>query len=205
MEVINLGEIPYSIAHQKQIQFRDEVIAGGAEKIITCSHPPVVTLGRQSTPMDITGWKGETVNIERGGKATYHGPGQLVVYPHIDLSKRNNDIHKYVRHLEDATVETLKRYGITAIGNPSKSADTTGVWVGEKKIASIGIAVKRWVTYHGIAINLFRDPLAFTGINPCGFSTDTMISLEELLGEKIDRQEFEKEFLTQLVDRISLK
>lgn len=205
MDVINLGEISYSLAHQKQIQFRDEVIAGGAEKIISCSHPPVVTLGRQSTPADITGWQGETVHIERGGKATYHGPGQLVVYPHIDLSKRNNDIHKYVRHLEDATVECLKPFGITAIGNPSRSPDTTGVWVGDKKIASIGIAVKHWVTYHGIAINLEKDPLAFTGINPCGFSTDTMITLEEHLGEKIDRQDFEKEFLKQLKDRICLK
>ena len=189
MEIKRLGLIDYQQAYKIQEAMRDEVISGAPEKLIACSHNPIVTLGRQSSDADLTGWSGETLKVSRGGKATYHGPGQVILYPIINLAKRNNDIHKYVRDLELACINTLKELGINAIGNPDGTEKTTGVWVGEKKIASIGVAVKRWVTYHGIALNVHHDPLAFSGINPCGFSTSTMTSLEEILGKKVDCQE----------------
>ncbi len=192
MEIINLGITDYQQAYEQQLFYRDKVIHGGSEVIIICSHHPIVTLGRQSSPEDITGWQGETLKIERGGKATYHGPGQLIVYPIINLQKRNNDIHRYVRVLEKAGCDLLSNYDITSIGNPDGTSKTTGIWTTStpsKKIASIGIAIKHWVTYHGMAINIYKDPLAFTGINPCGFTSSTMTSIEELINKKIDRNE----------------
>ena len=111
----------------------------------------------------------------------------MVVYPILDLSKRGNDIYKYLRYLEKSIVKVLADIDVDAKGDP----DSTGVWCGPKKIASIGVAVKRWITYHGLAFNLFSDPVAFSGINPCGMDQSTMTSLEDLLGFEIDRDYFE--------------
>jgi lipoate-protein ligase B len=194
LEKIDLGKTPYLEVYAYQKQLLSAVYQGATEKIIICSHPPVVTLGRQTTPEDIQGWTGEIVEIERGGRATYHGPNQVILYPIINLKKRNNDIHLYVRHLEEAVIRTLADYKIEAVGNPDGTAKTTGVWVGDKKIASIGIAVKHWVTYHGIALNVLHDPQAFSGINPCGFTANTMTSLEQLLGHSVDYSEVKSKF-----------
>jgi lipoate-protein ligase B len=189
MKIINLGEKDYKEALDIQMSHVSKLLEDkeGHEHLIICSHPPVVTLGRKTEKEDIGSWSGKTYEISRGGRATYHGPGQVVVYPIVNLSKRNNDIYKYLRQIERAMVLTLASYGVKAIGDP----ESTGVWVNNKKIASIGIAIKNWVTYHGLAINLYNDPLAFTGINPCGMSQDTMITLEALINRKVDRGEFE--------------
>ncbi len=200
MEIINLGEKDYKEALDIQMQYVEELMSDPSknEKLIICSHPPVVTLGRKTQKEDIGLWSGKVYEISRGGRATYHGPGQVVIYPIINLEKRNNDIYKYVRHLEDAMVLALKDYSIDSKGDP----DSTGVWVENKKIASIGIAIKRWVTYHGLAINLYNDPLAFSGINPCGMSQDTMISLESILGKKVERKVFEERLATHLKNQL---
>lgn len=188
MKISNLGLIPYQGAWEYQKSCVTRVTENrDREEIIICHHPAVVTLGKKSTPSDLCGWQGETVAIERGGKATYHGPSQIVVYPILDLKKRGNDIYKYLRNLEMGVVELLSLYGLSARGDH----ENTGVWCQEKKIASIGVAIKKWVTYHGIAFNIYRDEMAFKGINPCGFETNVMSSLEEMIHKKIGRESLE--------------
>lgn len=202
MELINLGEILYKDALDIQIDFVEKVRTGeSGEVILICSHPPVVTLGRKTRPSDLIDWKGAVYEVSRGGRATYHGPGQVVVYPILNLEKRGHDIYKYLRLLEKSIVKTLKDLGVDAIGDP----DSTGVWCNGKKMASIGVALKRWVTYHGLAFNLESDPMAFQGINPCGMGHSTMISLENLLGEKIERSFFEKKLEQNLLNLLSVE
>lgn len=191
MLIEDWGTIAYPEATAQQMGRVETVAGGGDERLIFCNHPPVVTLGRGSSEDDLSGWSGETLETSRGGKATYHGPSQIVIYPILDLKNdhrtfKARDLHGYMRALEVATCEALQAIGIKdAEARTTKIDDLslTGVWVGEKKIASIGIAVRKWVTYHGVAINVERDPLAFTGINPCGFQTSVMTCVEELLGE----------------------
>lgn len=196
IQVLDLGLIDYNDALSVQLKYVNEVQKDPQKKfLILCSHPPVVTLGRASTPEDLQGWSGETIEVSRGGKATYHGPSQLVIYPLLSLEHPHaeypelavRDLHSYLQFLENRVVQFLKLYDVKSQGgfSLSKKGDTddkneirTGVWIGEKKIASIGIAVKRWVSYHGIAINILSDPAAFGGISPCGFTANTMTTLE---------------------------
>ena len=215
-QIIDWGLIDYQQSLDKQLQLVEEVIADPqhAGYIILCSHPHVVTTGRQTKPEDIFSWKGPVIEISRGGRATYHGPSQVVVYPILNLQKPRagrgpQEIRGYLRALENAIVETLKDYGIEAVGKTPKKksdqdseTDETGVWVGHQKIASLGIAVKRWVTYHGAAINLDYDHEAFQGLNPCGFSPSTMVSAETLLSEKIDRNQFKNNLTTKLISQL---
>ncbi len=142
--------------------------------------------------------------FKKGGRATYHGPSQLVVYAIADLAKprtrrKSRDVVGFLRDIENAIVLTLKEYGVESFGKSfqQKSLDLsakeeTGVWIGDRKIASVGIAVKRWVTFHGAAINLDHDPNAFQGMSPCGFKSEVMISLEEHLRNPPTREEFKK-------------
>ena len=205
MIVENLGLINYQKAYERQLELRDKLMFERAqdEVLLVCSHNPIVTLGKKSTKNDLSGWSGDLIEIERGGKATYHGPGQIIIYPILDLSKRNNDIHLFLRHLEEATVETLKEFQVKASGNPSNSMETTGVWIKNKKIASIGVAIKRWITYHGIALNVNQDPLAFSGISPCGYKASTMISLEEITNKKIDKDKVESIYIRNILEKLN--
>lgn len=196
MKYVDWGLIGYEEAVNKQLELVHLVSEGDEEEqVIYCSHPPVVTLGRGTKEGDLMGWQGDVVEVQRGGRATYHGPSQLVAYPILDLSKRNRDLHKFIRNIERAVIDTLKSFEVVA----GVSEGNTGVWIGNKKIASIGIAVKKWVSYHGVAINLDFDPKAFTGLKPCGFTTETMVSLEELTGKKPNHEEF-LEKLKQFLD-----
>lgn len=206
------GLIDYASALQRQLDLVDLVSRELArETLVFCAHPPVVTLGRGTRPGDVFGWKGETVEINRGGRATYHGPNQIVAYPILDLNQRGRDLHLYMRKLEDAIVATLAEFGVTATGKSLQTAEgdeapveATGVWVGSRKIASIGIGVRRWVSFHGLALNIENDPNAFQGLKPCGFTTETMVSLEEILGAKPSReavQETLKQKLFSLLHR----
>ena len=200
IKVIDLGLCPYQIAHKLQLEFVEKVRHNPNEEyLIVCSHNPVVTLGKKTQDIDLCGWQGETHAIERGGRATYHGPGQLVAYPIVHLDKRNKDLYRFVRALENSMVLTLKDFALEAKGDP----DNTGVWVGDKKIASIGIAVRRWVTYHGLALNLEYDPQAFQGINPCGFSTSTMTNLKELIQWPMDRDEIQRKLTDYLTSELN--
>ncbi len=208
LEIEDWGLIEYEQALAKQIETLNEVSLRSKNdpsyfgKIIFCTHPPVVTKGRVTQPEDIFSWQGPVVEIQRGGRATYHGPSQVVVYPIIDISKprksRNvNEIHGFLRDFEKAIIDTLSDFGIEAEGkslhkkmNAEFGTEETGVWVGTQKVASLGLGIKKWITYHGAAVNLDFDPNAFTGINPCGFRTTTMTSIEQNLGKSLDRKLF---------------
>ncbi|MCR9203603.1 MAG: lipoyl(octanoyl) transferase LipB [Halobacteriovoraceae bacterium] len=202
MKILNLGNIDYLEAYELQKKLVEDVYLGEPETLLVCSHPSVVTLGKKSTKEDLMGWTGPVYEIERGGQATYHGPGQVVIYPILNLKNRGQNIAGFLEAMERAMIEALKSFDLLGVGNDDRGKpDYTGVWITDqnsqpRKIASIGVAVKKWVTYHGLAFNLFEDPVAFKGISPCGFTTDTMTNLEALLSKKIERQTFE-DLLTQ--------
>ena len=197
MQIENWGLVEYESSVKRQLETLERVHDGADEVLIVCSHPPVVTTGRGTKPGDLSGWSGALSESSRGGRATYHGPNQVVIYPIMDLRREHaglptKDVHAYLRWLEDRSVATLKHLGLSsAEAREEKNLDgvsMTGVWVGNKKIASIGIAVRKWITYHGVAINIDSDANAFQGINPCGFQSSVMTSLEEQLGRRISRE-----------------
>lgn len=186
LRIEDWGLIDYKEALDRQLALNEAVQQDTAcETIVICRHPPVVTLGRSTKPEDVFGWRGQTYEIQRGGRATYHGPNQLVVYPILDLSSRGRDLHGYLRALETIVIELLSDYKLDG----RREEGATGVWVGSNKVASIGVGVKKWVTYHGLALNVLHDPKAFLGINPCGYEAQTMTSLEALLGRPITLEE----------------
>lgn len=192
IDVQDWGVVDYETAVQRQLELVDAL---ARDTLVFCTHPPVVTLGRATTPDDLIGWDGNTIETARGGRATYHGPSQLVIYPIIDLRVRRadlpeKDIHAYLRVLEQTTVKALHDVGLSnaeARTTQAGEISLTGVWIGDKKIASIGIAVRKWISYHGIAINVEDDPSAFRGIRPCGFSSDVMTSVEAQLRSAAQR------------------
>lgn len=202
------GLIEYEEALERQLERVDQVSKSQSENfgfLVFCTHPAIVTLGRKTQPGDVFGWQGPVKEISRGGRATYHGPSQLVVYPILQVK----DIGKYLRVFENAIIAVLHTYGVDAAGrtfqkkSPTEDgAEETGVWVGNQKIASLGIGVKKWVAYHGAAINLDEDPDAFTGMKPCGFPKETMISLEKLVGRPIHRMDFSEKLKKSLLENL---
>ena len=203
------GLVDYPLALERQLALLEEVAESNLSGVIVfCTHPPVVTLGRATQADDISDWTGARVEVSRGGRATYHGPSQLVVYPIVNLkmartNRQEKEIVGFLRDFENAIVKTLADYGLKAQGKSLQKKyegleDATGVWVEDKKIASLGIAVKKWVTYHGAAINLDADSKAFKGLMPCGFSPQVMTNLEVCLGRTIPREEFKLKLLTYL-------
>lgn len=202
MKFENWGLTPYEEALKRQLETLERVSAhpeGNEDIVILCSHEPVVTCGRGTQPGDLKGWDGPVFEISRGGRATYHGPSQLIVYPIFNLAKERKglpckDLHAYLRALERAVQSAIETLGVSvdkAAEAEDKDLSFTGVWIGSRKVASIGIAVKKWIAYHGIAINVENDPRAFQGIRPCGFRVDQVTSLESELGFKPNRQELE--------------
>lgn len=206
------GLINYEEALAKQMALLDKVHSENLPGyLVFCTHPPVVTMGRATKAGDVFNWKGSTIEVSRGGRATYHGPNQMIIYPILNLThsrkgRRDREIVGYLRAFEGAIVDVLKTFGVEAQGrclqkNPQSdsAADETGIWVGNRKLASLGIAVRKWVTYHGAAINLTYDPQAFTGMNPCGFTSATMISLEQILQGPVDTVLFKKSLKHRLL------
>jgi len=187
--IFDLGLVNF----QKAEQFQKEVFKAVKNNflksaLILCQHYPVITLGRQAKKLNIKA-SGEELKrrgiplyeIERGGDVTYHGPGQLVVYPIFNLDYFKRDIHLFLRRLEELAMQVLSDFGIFSQSQPG----LTGVWVENKKIASIGIAIRNWITYYGLAINIKRDDLSnFSLIRPCGMDI-MMTSLESVLGEEV--------------------
>lgn len=179
LNFINLGQKEYTevLSLQKQIvslRIDDKI----EDSVIIVEHPHVFTVGRKLASKSNILDKGDVpvVEVERGGDVTYHGPGQLIIYPIIKLDEFEHDLDFYLRKLERITSNVLKKWGIQ--GHTIKNQ--TGVWVGEKKIASIGIAVRKWVTYHGVAININTDLEYFHKIKPCGFDGSIMTSFKDI-------------------------
>jgi lipoyl(octanoyl) transferase len=215
LEFQNWGLIDYEEAVERQLGLVEKVhLEQTPGYLIFCTHPPVVTLGRSTSADDVTDFTGKKIEVSRGGRATYHGPSQIIVYPILNLkeprkNRKPREVVGFLRDFENAIVDVLKSYELKAQGrslqkksDQESTSDETGVWVGEKKLASLGIAVKKWVTYHGAAINFDRDPKAHQGIRPCGFEPSVMTSIEELLGKAILRSEFETKLKTQLLQTL---
>jgi len=179
LEVIEAGLVPYDIALAWQRDLARSRIDGRLDHdvLLLLEHPPVFTVGRSARgrPLPDTG-SIEVVEVERGGDVTYHGPGQLVGYPILDLTQHRPDVHWYLRTLEQTLIAALAELGIPA----ERRAGYTGVWTrgGERKIASIGVHVKRWVTWHGFALNVTTDLSAFGRVVPCGIAGVEMTSVQ---------------------------
>ena len=186
-----LGRVPYAEALALQEELRESRLAGRVpDTVLLLEHPHVVTLGRStrdtSLPSGEVGLRAagfEVARVSRGGDATYHGPGQLVGYPIVDLSQRNPDVHLYLRLLEQVLIDTLSDFGI----HGERREGYTGVWVDEqRKIASIGIGLRRWVTLHGFALNVACDLSRFGAIVPCGLAGVEMVDMRGVLGREVD-------------------
>ena len=189
LDVVDLGRRPYGevLAVQRDLCRRRVSGELASDVLLLVEHDPVVTLGRgtreASLPIPVDALKGrgvEVFEVERGGDVTYHGPGQLVGYPILDLTEHRQDLHWYLRTLEQALIAALEALAITAERNPG----LTGVWTGGRKIASIGIHVKQWVTLHGFALNVTTDLGYFDLIVPCGIQGVSMTSVARELGDR---------------------
>jgi lipoyl(octanoyl) transferase len=155
------------------------------DTVVLLEHEPVYTIGRtrdRSSLLDAEGKGLPVVEINRGGQATYHGPGQLVGYPILDLREREKDLHAHLRRLEDAIIRTCRHFGVPA----DRRDGLTGVWVENRKLASIGVGVRRWISFHGFALNVTNESLGpFFAITPCGIAGVSMSSIEQEIGRPI--------------------
>ena len=184
MKILTPGRISFEAALALQENLVAELQAGrGEETLVLLEHEPVYTIGRTRDRSSLRQNLPHPVfETNRGGQATFHGPGQLVGYPVLDLSRRGRDLHRYLRFLEDLLIELSASYGVTA-----QSRDgLTGVWVGPRKLASLGVGVRKWVSMHGFAINITRESTeAFAHITPCGLTGVEMTSLAHESGTAI--------------------
>ncbi len=191
-DLLNLGLTPYAEAWELQRAIAAEVTEGSRpDTVILLEHPPVVTMGRRTgegelhLPPDADV---EVVDTDRGGKSTFHGPGQLVCYPILDLNRHGRDVRRYCRDLEEAIVRTLAAFGLEG----TTVDGLTGVWLTTppRKIASIGVHISRWVTTHGYALNVDLDPTPFTSwINACGLEDASFTTMARELGRPLSVDE----------------
>lgn len=184
--VQDLGHRSYQEVWNLQKEMQTKRIKGDIEDtLLIVEHEPVYTLGKNADENHLLQSRDESVGvfqIERGGDITFHGPGQLVGYPILDLSNYKKSISWYMRTLEQLTIDVLDEFGITA----NRIEGLTGVWVGDEKIAAQGVRISRWVTMHGFALNVNPDLSFYDGIIPCGIFDHGVTSMEQLLGEKQD-------------------
>jgi lipoyl(octanoyl) transferase len=187
---LDWGRTGYTPAWQQQEELVARRIAGElGDTLVFTEHNPVYTLGvRRGSELHMI-WGAvelqrrgiEVVQTNRGGDITYHGPGQIVGYPIIHLAPRK-DLHAYLRFVEQVLINTVDTFGLAAARREGK----TGIWLGPRKIAAIGVAVKRWTTYHGFALNVNTDLAPFSGIVPCGITDGTVTSMQAELGHELD-------------------
>ena len=188
--IVDLGNENYRDTWARQLALVDQrQKAEVLDTLLLVEHPHVFTLGRRREaeanvlmPGDV-----EVIGVERGGDVTYHGPGQLVAYPIVLLGDGERDLHRYLRNLEEAVIATCARFGLTCDREPGK----TGVWMTtdaglRRKICSMGIACRKWVTFHGLALNVNADLGYFRRINPCGFESSVMTTMAEQRGGEVD-------------------
>jgi lipoyl(octanoyl) transferase len=181
LEVVHGGLAPYGEALEWQRRLAQGRIAGtlSHDMLLLLEHPPVITLGRTAHAAHLLRPEGiDVFEVERGGDVTFHGPGQLVGYPILDLTNYKQDLHWYLRTLEQALIAALAELDIPAATNPGY----TGVWTRGKKIASLGVHVKQWVTWHGFALNVTTDLTYFERIVPCGIQGVEMTSVKRETG-----------------------
>jgi lipoyl(octanoyl) transferase len=183
-----LGRITY----ERGLELQEEVVArkmgAAADELLLLEHDPVYTIGRtpdRTSLRELENLPHPVVTVSRGGKATYHGPGQLVGYPILDLRTRGQDLHHYLRLLEEFLITLLSEMGVQA----RRREGLTGAWVGERKIASIGVGVRRWISMHGFALNVCGELRGFEAITPCGLDGVKITSVERELGRDVSVEE----------------
>ncbi|MFN2387213.1 MAG: lipoyl(octanoyl) transferase LipB [Thermoanaerobaculia bacterium] len=197
VRLVTAGRLGYDEALRMQQEAADSVSAGGPETLFLLEHDPVFTLGRNATPADVLIGPDRCRELgiavretDRGGKVTYHGPGQLVGYPVLNLDPDRRDVKRYVTDLEEVLLRALGDVGIQAARSPRPDR-ITSVWVGNDKIAAIGVHIARWITTHGFAVNVTDEPLGrFAGIVPCGITDGGVTSIESVLGVRMAAADF---------------
>ena len=192
--VIQPGRMRYEPAYRLQMRLVDEVksLPGDPRAyLVLLEHEPVLTMGRRAEASELLVSREflerrgiELHVIDRGGRITYHGPGQIVGYPIVPLLGPQRDVYRYLRSLEEVLIHALASFGIRA----GRVESYTGVWVGDAKIAAIGIGLTRWITFHGFALNVNTDLDAFSIITPCGIKGKGVTSMKQLLGREIDQR-----------------
>ena len=189
LAVADLGVVDYGAA----LDLQTAMVAARLENkigdtLLLMEHPHVFTLGRGADDRFIVTNPARvpTYRVSRGGQVTYHGPGQLIGYPILKLEGPARDVTRYLRSLEDAMVDALREFGVDA----NRRAGLTGIWIGQRKIASIGVGLRRWVTYHGFAVNISTDLSFFDSIVPCGIEGCRMTSICQLRDAQISMREF---------------
>ena len=197
LEVRRLGRVPYADALELQSRLVEERKAGRIpDQLLLLEHPPVITLGakvrQDRSHVLVSPAALETAGVElfeagRGGDVTYHGPGQLVGYPILDLRPDRCDVHRYVRDLESVLIDTAASFGVEA----ARATGMTGVWVGPAKLAAIGVRISRWITSHGFAFNVTTDLSHFRFIVPCGLHDRGVTSLASLIGRAVSLRDVE--------------
>jgi lipoyl(octanoyl) transferase len=194
LEIRWLGRVRYEDALALQLEAVERKATGAApDQLFLLEHEGVYTIGRtpdQSSLRDPEHLPFPVVQTNRGGQATYHGPGQLIGYPILDLHARGQDVHRYLRALESILIGALTDHGVTA----QRREGLTGVWVCDRKIASIGVGVKRWISMHGFALNICGDLAPFYEITPCGIAGVEMTSLERETGASMTVETFSRNF-----------
>lgn len=187
LKILNLGRTDYVDTWRLQRQLVSDRAANKIpDTLLITEHDPVITKGRGTdaanllvSPEKLQEMGVALFEVERGGDITFHGPGQLVAYPIISLSSRDKDAHKYLRELEQVVIDTLANLGLTG----TTKQGLTGVWIGDTKVCAIGVGVSRWITYHGLALNLNTDMKYFKLITPCGITKYPVGSLAEIAGK----------------------
>ena len=210
LDVRRLGVVPYADALALQRSLVEDRRAGRiGDTLLLLEHPPVLTLGARgdggrshilASAESLATRSIEVHEAGRGGDVTYHGPGQIVGYPIIDLNPRRRDVHRYVRDLETVLIRTAGDYGISA----HRVDGLTGVWVGDEKLAAIGVRIARWVTSHGFALNVNTYLDHFDLIVPCGIADRGVTSMARLLGRSLDTAEVENRIIEQFTDVFDL-
>jgi lipoyl(octanoyl) transferase len=195
VEVRHLGLVDYQAALDLQKDLVEQRKQGLIpDQLLLLEHPPVITLGARNhhnqsnvleSPERLAQRGIGLYETGRGGDVTYHGPGQLVGYPILELPKDRRDVHRYVRDLEEVLIQSVAEFGIAAVRIPG----LTGIWVGERKLAAIGVRISRWVTSHGFALNVNTDLTHFDLIVPCGISDKGVTSMSELLSRNLSMDE----------------
>ncbi|MEZ5977228.1 MAG: lipoyl(octanoyl) transferase LipB [Planctomycetota bacterium] len=196
LEVIRLGRVSYRDAHAFQQERLAKRIAGEVpDALILLEHDEVVTQGRgeplgalERAALEARGV--EIVEIERGGEATWHGPGQLVAYPILELVEGERDLHRYLRDLEQVVIDVLAGLGVQG----RREEGATGVWIGPKKVCSIGVAVRRWVTWHGVSLNVSNDLATFGAFHACGLEPGVMTRVADRVEVPADDPLLEQAF-----------
>ena len=202
--------IPAPLSYPDGLALQQESVAGILEEtteetLFLLEHEPVYTIGRrrdQSSLKDSNALPAPVFEINRGGQATYHGPGQLVGYPILDLRNRGKDLHEHLRKLEEALILTCHDFGIPA----TRRDGLTGVWVENRKLASIGVGVTKWISMHGFAMNVTRECLLpFFAITPCGIDGVVMSCVENEAGRPVSVAEFSEKFVPRFEELFRAK